>query len=204
MAKTSRGMLLTMATAVPVLVYILRMVVVVTMDDAYHHDAVIALTGGPNGGVAQSAPGPGKRQSICGPIAPPPTNASCAVLQQSTKSAPQCGPPPARSKEYGLLVTGMSGNLGDAPLAWFRSRKISLSRDNSPPTVPFGSVSWVLAFNNWEFYPGFAKIESLMVRCGAGGEGRCDFKTSAPIPDLTTGSPPLPVPLPLSLTTMAS
>ena len=169
-----RCVLVTLATAVPALVYIIRFVTMVGVtNDASGN---LYAVGGPQQ-QQQLQPATSeedlqrrRQHGICGPVAPAAFvathNATCEQLLASTKAAPQCGGGGGDpDKEYGMLVTGVSGNLPDATLAWFRTYRISLSRDNAPPTPPYGSVSWVLAFSDWEQYPSFAKIPSMAVSC---------------------------------------
>jgi hypothetical protein len=52
---------------------------------------------------------------------------------------------------------------------------IRMARDNAPPTKEFGTISWVMAFNDHNHYPKFAQqVQEFKVRCAS---ARC-FRAS--------------------------
>lgn len=182
--KVPRLALFATALAVPAFVFVMRLVVLTTHDTG---DSSLSgpwtlsvqplfaggSTVGPSSTMATSSSGgaadapPKEFSPLCGPVQfVAPTNSSCSRLGQSTKLAARAACPasfaasPTPSTEFGLLITGMGGFFQEAAFAWWRSRGIMVSRDNAPPTAPFGSASWVLAFNNWDQYPNYAKLEA--------------------------------------------
>ena len=58
----------------------------------------------------------------------------------------------------------MPGNGLEASEAWFQRFGMPLAAEFSAPTS-FGSANWVLAFNDYENYPEFAKNDTRVSVC---------------------------------------